>query len=49
MALFVRQSTGLVKSASLWDAAMLNVANMGAGLAVFIGITPYVIPVPCSG
>jgi amino acid transporter len=23
---------------------MLNVANMGAGLAVFIGITPYVIP-----
>ena len=44
MALFVRQSTGLVKSASLWDAAMLNVANMGAGLAVFIGITPYVRP-----
>ncbi|MGC8570332.1 MAG: APC family permease [Caldivirga sp.] len=44
MALFVRQSSGLVKSASLWDAVMLNVANMGAGLAVFIGISPFVIP-----
>ncbi|ABW01652.1 amino acid permease-associated region [Caldivirga maquilingensis IC-167] len=44
MALFVRQSSGLVKRASLWDAAMLNVANMGAGLAVFIGISPFVIP-----
>jgi len=44
VSLFVRESTGLVKKASLWDATMLNVANMGAGLAIFIGISPFVIP-----
>jgi amino acid transporter len=44
MSLFVRQSSGLVKKASLLDATMLNVANMGAGLAIFIGISPFIIP-----
>ncbi|MEM4042633.1 MAG: amino acid permease [Saccharolobus sp.] len=42
--LFVRESSGLVKSVSLIDAVMLNVANMGAGLAIFIGISPYIVP-----
>ncbi|WP_149528243.1 APC family permease [Sulfuracidifex tepidarius] len=41
---FVRNSSGLVKRVSLLDAVMLNVANMGAGLAVFTGISPYVEP-----
>ena len=44
MSLFVRESSGLVKKASLWDAVMLNVANMGAGLAIFTGISPFVVP-----
>jgi amino acid transporter len=41
---FVRNSSGLVKRVSLLDAVMLNVANMGAGLAVFTGVSPYVRP-----
>ncbi len=41
---FVRSSSGLVKRVSLLEAMMLNVANMGAGLAVFTGISPYVVP-----
>ncbi|BFI74893.1 APC family permease [Sulfurisphaera ohwakuensis] len=41
--LFLRESSGLVKNASLKDLVMLNVANMGAGLAVFEGISPYVV------
>ncbi len=41
---FVRESSGLVKNASLLDATMLNVANMGAGLATFVGISPYIVP-----
>ncbi|EWG07668.1 MAG: amino acid transporter [Candidatus Aramenus sulfurataquae] len=41
---FVRESSGLVKNASLLDATMLNVANMGAGLAIFVGISPYIVP-----
>ncbi|MDT7902373.1 MAG: APC family permease [Acidianus sp.] len=40
---FVRNSSGLVKNASLADAMMLNVANMGAGLAIFTGISPYIV------
>ncbi|QKQ99042.1 APC family permease [Metallosphaera tengchongensis] len=43
MARFLRQSSGLVKQASLKDLVMLNVANMGAGLAVFEGISPYIV------
>jgi len=42
--LFVRETSGLTKSVSLLDATMLNVANMGAGLAIFLGISPYIIP-----
>jgi Amino acid transporters len=38
---FVRETSGLVRRASLIDATMLNVANMGAGLAIFTGISPY--------
>ncbi|QGA53321.1 amino acid permease [Sulfolobus sp. E5-1-F] len=41
--LFVRETSGLVKKVSLLDATMLNVANMGAGLATFIGISPYIV------
>ncbi|AOL16912.1 amino acid permease [Sulfolobus sp. A20] len=41
--LFVRETSGLVKNVSLLDATMLNVANMGAGLAIFIGISPYIV------
>jgi len=41
---FLRRSSGLVKQATLKDLVMLNVANMGAGLAVFQGISPYIIP-----
>lgn len=41
---FLRQSSGLVKNATLKDLVMLNVANMGAGLAVFEGISPYISP-----
>lgn len=44
VSLFVRESTGLVKEATLLDASMLNVANMGAGLALFTGVTPFIIP-----
>ncbi|MCY0883278.1 MAG: amino acid permease, partial [Acidianus infernus] len=40
---FVRNSSGLVKNASLTDAMMLNIANMGAGLAIFTGISPYIV------
>ncbi|BDC18546.1 amino acid permease [Acidianus sp. HS-5] len=40
---FVRNSSGLVKNASLADAMMLNIANMGAGLAIFTGISPYIV------
>lgn len=40
---FVRNSSGLVKNASLLDATMLNLANMGAGLAIFTGISPYIV------
>ncbi|WP_188848379.1 amino acid permease [Sulfodiicoccus acidiphilus] len=40
---FVRETSGLVKRASLLDATMLNVANMGAGLAIFTGVSPYEI------
>ena len=42
--LFLRESSGLVKNATLKDLVMLNVANMGAGLAVFEGISPYIQP-----
>ena len=42
--LFLRESSGLIKNATLKDLVMLNVANMGAGLAVFEGISPYVTP-----
>ena len=42
--LFLRESSGLVKNATLKDLVMLNVANMGAGLAVFEGISPYIVP-----
>lgn len=41
--LFLRESSGLIKNATLKDLVMLNVANMGAGLAVFEGISPYAI------
>ncbi|ACP36853.1 amino acid permease-associated region [Sulfolobus islandicus L.S.2.15] len=41
--LFVRETSGLTKNVSLLDATMLNVANMGAGLAIFIGISPYIV------
>ena len=41
---FLRESSGLVKNATLKDLVMLNVANMGAGLAVFEGISPYIQP-----
>ncbi|WP_338604098.1 amino acid permease [Sulfolobus tengchongensis] len=41
--LFVRETSGLIKNVSLLDATMLNVANMGAGLAIFIGISPYIV------
>ncbi|MCG3109152.1 hypothetical protein L3N51_01442 [Metallosphaera sp. J1] len=44
MSKFLRQSSGLVKQATLKDLVMLNVANMGAGLAVFQGISPYIVP-----
>ncbi|MEM0065150.1 MAG: amino acid permease [Metallosphaera sp.] len=44
MSKFLRQSSGLVKHATLKDLIMLNVANMGAGLAVFQGISPYILP-----
>lgn len=40
---FIRNSSGLVKNASLADAMMLNIANMGAGLAIFTGISPYIV------
>ncbi len=40
---FVRNSSGLIKNASLADAMMLNIANMGAGLAIFTGISPYIV------
>lgn len=39
---FLRNSLRLVKNATLADAMMLNVANMGAGLAIFTGISPYI-------
>ncbi|AWR96726.1 amino acid permease [Acidianus sulfidivorans JP7] len=41
---FVRNTSGLVKNASLADSMMLNIANMGAGLAIFTGISPYITP-----
>ncbi|MCY0859669.1 MAG: amino acid permease [Sulfolobaceae archaeon] len=41
--LFVRESSGLTKQVSLIDAMMLNIANMGAGLAIFTGIAPYIV------
>ncbi|BCU68690.1 amino acid permease [Sulfolobales archaeon HS-7] len=44
MAKFLRESSGLVKTVTLKDLVMLNIANMGAGLAVFQGISPYIIP-----
>ncbi len=44
MSKFLRHSSGLVKQATLKDLVMLNVANMGAGLAVFQGISPYIVP-----
>ncbi|NON61268.1 APC family permease [Acidianus sp. RZ1] len=43
MSKFLRESSGLVKDVSLRDLVMLNVANMGAGLAVFQGISPYIV------
>ena len=42
--IFLRESSGLIKNATLKDLVMLNVANMGAGLAVFEGISPSVVP-----
>ncbi|BCU68571.1 amino acid permease [Sulfolobales archaeon HS-7] len=41
---FVRESSGLRKEVGLIDAAMLNIGNMAAGAALFIGISPYVLP-----
>lgn len=42
--LFVRKSSGLTKEVGLLDATMLNVANMGAGLALFTGVSSQVVP-----
>ncbi|BDR92025.1 APC family permease [Vulcanisaeta souniana] len=42
---FVRESTGLVKSANLWDAVSINIANMSIGAALAsIGFTLAALP-----
>jgi len=41
---FVRESSGLVKQVSMTDAVMINLGNMSAGVALYTGITPYVMP-----
>lgn len=41
-AIFVRESSGLIKQVSLLDAVMLNLGNLSAGLALYESISPYI-------
>ncbi|AGJ63468.1 APC family permease [Saccharolobus islandicus] len=40
--IFVRETSGLIKNVSLWDAVALNIGNMSAGIALFESISPYI-------
>ncbi|MCY0859565.1 MAG: amino acid permease [Sulfolobaceae archaeon] len=41
-ALFVRESSGLIKQVDLTSAIMLNLGNLSAGLALYESISPYI-------